>query len=631
MRARRFLSAIALLGLLGAPAAFAAVVSLGPEFQVNVHPGGSQPSVATGADGRVFMVWSQDGVIGRLYDAGSGRFLSDEIRIAAGSANDPKVLAEPGGGFFVVWEDGAQTIRARRYGADGQPAGPAFLASFDGGDPGTLDVVRTAAGGHLVVSAMATSLPPFQTYLWVDTLDATDQLDPNGRHVVWPGQNGVFVVHPRVAAQSGGGFVLAWEDALPPFNDIWAEHLSPQGLPVDEPFRVNDVAAATRTRPSVVVEDGGGFAVVWRTVGAGPADGVWVQRFDAANARRGDAIRLAVVLDTSDVANVPQTVVNAPRGRRLVLWPDLSPAVDPPGLVGSPLVLGRFFDASWQPVGETFQLNDNRLASGQEAAASFLPGGGFVAAWSSPDIIGHRFSDDCLGGGGSLCLSTDRFLASVAWHDPRSNARGTATALPLTGDTGAFWFFSAGNAELLVKVLDGRPVNGHWWVFFGALTDLEYDLTVTDSRTGLQKVYHNPPYTLASRADINAFSESAATPEPGIPRPLPPDTCPAGACLGAFEVSVEWVDPATGQTHQAAGAPLSGDSAYFWFFDPNNIELIVKVLDGHAVNGHWWMFYGALSNVEYTIRVDRPDQGLSRTYHNAAGHMESRADVQAFP
>jgi len=636
----RTLSAIALLGLLGAPAAFAAVVPLGPQFQVDVQAaGGSQPSVATGADSRVFMVWSQNGVVGRLYDAGSGSFLSDEIQIAAGSASDPKVLAEPGGGYFVVWEDGTQTIRARRCGADGQPAGPAFLASLDGGDPGTLDVVRTSAGGHLVVTAAATTLPPFQTYLWVDTLDAADQLDPNGRHVVWPGQNGVFVVRPRVAAQSGGGFVLAWEAALAPFNDIWAEHLSPLGLPVDEPFRVNDLAGAIRGRPSVAVEDGGGFAVVWRTLGEGAQfDVVWVQRYDATSKRLGAAMQLAAVWELPRAVNIdlPPTVVAAPGGRRLVLWQASSAAVNPPGVPGAPLVLGRFFDASWQAVGEPFQVNSDLFGSDQEAAASFVPGGGFVAVWASLGVFGRRFSADCQSGAGTLCLNGYRFTASVAWHDPRSNTRGTATALPLTTDTGAFWFFSAGNAELLVKVLDGRPVNGHWWVFFGALTDLEYDLTVTDTATGVQKVYHNPPYTLASRADVNAFTDSPppGAPEEGVatlgmPRSQP--DCQAGACLGNFQVSVEWVDPATGLTHQAAGVPLSDNSGYFWFFDPSNIELIVKVLDGHAVNGHWWVFYGALSNVEYTIHVDRPDQGLSRTYHNPAGHMGSRADTQAFP
>jgi len=639
---RRLVVSLPILGLLTAVSGRAAVVPLGPEFQVNVHTDGgqSQPSVATGADGHVFMVWSsfgasatQNGVFGRLFDAGSGSFLSDEIPIASGTVTDLKVVAEPGGGYFVAWVDGNGLIYARRCGTNGQPAGVAFLASFDAADPDTLDLVGTPSGGHMVVSAFTTPLPPFQTYMTINLLDSQDQLVPSGHHAVFPGQLGVFSVFPRIAAQPGGGFVLTWLNAgVPSPQEIWAERLDPSGTPLGEAFSVNNLLNGTRTRPSVVVEDGGGFAVVWRTSGVGTADaGIWVQRYDAADARRGDKIQLA---GDSLFSRTPPVVVTTADGRHLVMWPDY--------VAAEAVVLGLFFDASWQPAGGPFQVTGNGFGGG-EAAAS-LPGGGFVALWpesggsefNPSDVFGRLFSSGCPGGDGALCLNGNRFIASVAWHDPRSNARGTATALPLTTDTGAFWFFSAGNAELLVKVLDGRPVNGHWWVFFGALTDLEYDLTVTDTESGIHKLYHNPPYTLASRADVFAFLDP---PPPGAPEegvailgvPRSQTACPAGACLGAFQVSVEWVDPATGETHQATGVKLSEGSAYFWFFDPSNIELIVKVLDGHAVNGHWWVFYGALSNVEYTIHVDRPDQGLSRTYHNAAGHMESRADVQAFP
>ena len=40
-----------------------------------------------------------------------------------------------------------------------------------------------------------------------------------------------------------------------------------------------------------------------------------------------------------------------------------------------------------------------------------------------------------------------------------------------------------------------------------------------------------------------------------------------------------------------------------WFFSPDNVELIIKVLDGRSITGHFWVFYGALSNVQYTITV----------------------------
>jgi hypothetical protein len=104
-----------------------------------------------------------------------------------------------------------------------------------------------------------------------------------------------------------------------------------------------------------------------------------------------------------------------------------------------------------------------------------------------------------------LCLQGGRFAVEAKWK--RTNgATGTAKAVPLAGgDTGYFWFFDAGDVEVVVKVLDGRPFNGKLWVFFGALSDVEYTLTVTDTETGVMKIYKNPGGRLASVADTGAF------------------------------------------------------------------------------------------------------------------------------
>jgi hypothetical protein len=59
--------------------------------------------------------------------------------------------------------------------------------------------------------------------------------------------------------------------------------------------------------------------------------------------------------------------------------------------------------------------------------------------------------------------------------------------------------------ELAIKVLDGRAVNGSFWVFYGALSDVQYDVTVTDTTTGQVRTYHNTAGTLASVADTKAF------------------------------------------------------------------------------------------------------------------------------
>jgi hypothetical protein len=96
-----------------------------------------------------------------------------------------------------------------------------------------------------------------------------------------------------------------------------------------------------------------------------------------------------------------------------------------------------------------------------------------------------------------------------------------------------------------------------------------------------------------------------------------------------FRVTATWTKPdaSSGQAHAVA---LTGDTGYFWFFDDSNVELVVKVLDGDTTNGHHWVFYGALSNVKYTITVTDTQTGAIRTYENASGELASVADTTAF-
>ena len=56
-----------------------------------------------------------------------------------------------------------------------------------------------------------------------------------------------------------------------------------------------------------------------------------------------------------------------------------------------------------------------------------------------------------------------------------------------------------------MKVLDGRLVNGKFWVLYGSLTDVEFHLTVTDTSTGVSKTYDNAAHNQASKIDIKAF------------------------------------------------------------------------------------------------------------------------------
>ncbi len=254
----------------------------------------------------------------------------------------------------------------------------------------------------------------------------------------------------------------------------------------------------------------------------------------------------------------------------------------------------------------------------------------------------------------ALCLA-QRFLVRARFRDQyHGGVEGTGRAIAGTETTGLFWFWHASNLELAVKVLDGRPVNGKFWLFYGALSDVEYWLDVLDTETGALRTYHNLPGSFCGRGDVDAFAEAvppAATTGP-LATPLvvqrlellaqPVDRAEraAGVCLPAptrlclrqrYAVEVSW-RAADGTSGAGSVIPdLTTDrSGGFSFFRAGNYELILKLLDGAPVNGHQWLFFGALSDVEYEVRLEDTETGAVRRYHNTAGTLCGQRDVSAF-
>lgn len=114
---------------------------------------------------------------------------------------------------------------------------------------------------------------------------------------------------------------------------------------------------------------------------------------------------------------------------------------------------------------------------------------------------------------------------------------------------------------------------------------------------------------------------------------------PPGSCIpdattlcfqsGRFKVTATF-DTGRGNAGQAHGIP-AGDSGLLWFFASSNIEVALKVLDGCALGGHYWVFAGGLTNVEVTILVTDTRTGATRTYHNPPNTaFEPIQDTSAF-
>jgi hypothetical protein len=109
---------------------------------------------------------------------------------------------------------------------------------------------------------------------------------------------------------------------------------------------------------------------------------------------------------------------------------------------------------------------------------------------------------------------------------------------------------------------------------------------------------------------------------------------PVGLCLNQdrFQVSVQVTPP--GESARSAGTvpDRSDDAGLFFFFQPDNWEVLVKVLEACVINQHFWVFLSANTDVAFEATVLDTLTGRERVFSNAQGTLAvPRADVEAFP
>ncbi|RMH17084.1 MAG: hypothetical protein D6696_16660 [Acidobacteria bacterium] len=256
----------------------------------------------------------------------------------------------------------------------------------------------------------------------------------------------------------------------------------------------------------------------------------------------------------------------------------------------------------------------------------------------------------------TLCLNDGRFRVEFDFRF-RNGTTGAARAVPFgTVDSGLFFFFNPNNWEMLVKVLDNcnGPTN-RFWVLAAATTNVEYTLRVTDAATGEMKSYFNPLGTASPAVvDTDAFATCDALPPPaarpaarlsaagpGIVRTAgrvkAGGACvpsPTSMCLnqGRFivELDFRFRNGTTGAAQVVDGGTV--DSGLFFFTNPDNWEMLVKVLDNcSGPTNRLWVFAAATTNVEYTLRVTDAETGTVKEYFNPLGNRAAAiTDTDAF-
>ena len=232
--------------------------------------------------------------------------------------------------------------------------------------------------------------------------------------------------------------------------------------------------------------------------------------------------------------------------------------------------------------------------------------------------------------------------------------------------SGILYFFDRDNAEVLVKVLDACVVNGFRWVFVAPVTDLAFNLYVDETATGERWTHRNPRggVTATPMGDVTAFpcgggAAGAALTDAGggvgsggvdlVDAGIAPASVrqaigageasdcepqPVLSLLGGYEISmcVEYLKDGETLSAEVQDYGLdSRQSGVLYFFDRNNAEVLIKVLDACPVNGYRWVFVAPVTDLAFNLAVTPPDGGAPWTHSNNLGQTAATAgDTKAF-
>jgi hypothetical protein len=137
----------------------------------------------------------------------------------------------------------------------------------------------------------------------------------------------------------------------------------------------------------------------------------------------------------------------------------------------------------------------------------------------------------------------------------------------------------------------------------------------------------------AITVNFEAFPNSYYT-NPNLVFSVRPRAAALGLLGGRFQMSVASQEDGA----KPAAVHLSDTGGYFTFFDPSNVELTAKIVDGRAVNGHYWVFIASMTNTPLTVTITDTQAGScggsnscpKRTYSNPPNTNQNFIDVTAF-
>lgn len=400
-------------------------------------------------------------------------------------------------------------------------------------------------------------------------------------------------------------------------SEPWPNYrwLGLDGSQLSPPRRL-DMPGVLEGGPDYATWDGGGFIAV----DSGPVENplpagnprVFGQIYDSADQPVSEVFQVSV---EENLGQGLASLSASPDGRFVVVWLGEE---DPQGLSAD--VFGRLFDRTGRAVASPFPLGTTSVGHQGFPEVAMAPDGSFVAVWSSPsrapgelegqDVFLRRFAADGTPYGPEVRLSESSLYSQWA----------PQIAMDSRGDFVVVW----------TEALRGGRFRDLWARLFRADgVPLSPDFPVNQVNPNLELSW--PSVALSDSGQLAFAWESNWPFDPNYPGTISIGiayrrflaTCPADATMlplrgGRFLACARW-HLREGAYGAAVPESWSDEAGGFTFFSPSNLEVLIKVLDGCAINGSFWVFAAGLTDVGVDLAVVDTWTGETRSYHNRPG------------
>lgn len=260
------------------------------DFIVNDDGSGhtqSNPSITRSENGNVYIVWddNRNGLTDIFCQAYSGNGIPQDGNFQvnenhSGHHQFPDIASDSSGNFIITWSDardGTTQIYGQYFQNNGSASGNNFKVSIntEQNNSGNSSVDMNKRGDFIAVWENNYQI---SRHIYAQLYDKNR--DPVGNNIQVNDNTVSNHIFPDVAMDDNRNFVIVWQEERSGQYDIYAQRFNADGNPLWGNFKVNDETNSTnQMHPAIAMDAQGNFIIAWNDWRDGAVN-IYCQQFD---------------------------------------------------------------------------------------------------------------------------------------------------------------------------------------------------------------------------------------------------------------------------------------------------------------------------------------------------------------